>query len=124
MAEIDPGFQFVGPEGETESGMKNTEPEGGIGGQERTSDPKDGLLLRLELPSSIATPKTIPEHNPAVRLAGIVAFSRIEPASDGPVSRGPDYPRNRIVASAKQGASARATPGSMMADITGMTAPP
>ncbi len=44
----------MGPESETESGMKNTEPEGGIGGQERTSDPKDGLLLRLELPSDPA----------------------------------------------------------------------
>jgi len=44
----------MGPEGETESGMKNTEPEGGIGGQERNSDPKDGLLLRLELPSDPA----------------------------------------------------------------------
>jgi hypothetical protein len=36
-------------------------------------------------------------------LTGIVAFSRIEPASDGPVSRASDYAASRVVTSAKRG---------------------
>src|SRR6266403_1535934 len=45
-----------------------------------------------------------PKHNPTVRMTGIVAFSRIEPASDGRF-RNLDYAGNRIVASAKRAAA-------------------
>src|SRR3984893_12769417 len=53
--------------------------------------------LRLELQSRMAAAR----DSLATRWTGIVAFSRIEPAIDAPVSLGGDYAGSRVVASAK-----------------------
>src|SRR6202023_186252 len=51
--------------------------------------------------SRIAAPKHAPNNSPTVRVTGIGAFSRLEPASDGPVLQVPEYAGKCPVASAK-----------------------
>jgi hypothetical protein len=48
------------------------------------------------------TPKDTPKHGPTVRVTGIMAFSRIEPASDGPIFAALEYAGKCPVASAKR----------------------